>query len=401
MGMAAFFARLAACLLLIAPALSAATPNEVARFLAGLRPEDPELESLASRPEWTTHAAELDAAWAQLEKRQLTPIRLWRDSLLPSPAAAGRPLIYFFSGPDVLYAHSFFPEAPQYVLCGIEPVGTMPDPASLPPAQLSGGLRQLRQSLSSILSWSFFITKNMRTDLEASSLRGTTPILCLFLARHGCLIRSVEPVGFDKNGALNRSSPPFQGVEIRFQRLGEGSPNPVQTLFYFSADLSNGPIEKSGFLKWAGSLGPADAFVKSASYLMHTGDFTNVRKFLLENSDRILEDDSGIPLRHFDSGIWQIRALGAYPGPIELFKQFHQPDMESLYRRVYSSPLPFGFGYRWQPHQSSLILAEKRASLEQAARTAPHPAVTEPAPTAPAIPALPVPRLEPFLPSGR
>jgi hypothetical protein len=209
----------------------------------------------------------------------------------------------------------------------------------------------------------------MRTDLEASSFRGTLPILCLFLARRGCRIQSVEPVGLQKDGTLRKTSPPFHGVEIRFQRSSEGGPSPEQTLFYFSTDLSSGPVERSGFLKWCATLGPADALVKSASYLMHTEDFAAVRKFLLQNAERILEDDSGIPLRYFDAETWQIRALGAYPGPIELFKQFHQPELESLYRRVYPAPLPFGFGYRWQAPQSTLLLAEKRSAAAAAPST--------------------------------
>ncbi|MEY5010114.1 MAG: hypothetical protein RLZZ253_1253 [Verrucomicrobiota bacterium] len=355
------------CLLLAATPLPASPPDEVARFIAGLSTGDPALAPLCTQADWTAHSSELDAAWSQLEKRQLGPIRSWRSPLLPSEPA--RPLLYFFSGPDILYAHAFFPEAPTYVLCGIEPVGTLPDIASLNDAQRSAGLRQLRQSLSSVLSWSFFITKNMRTDFEASSFRGTLPILCLFLARHGCSIQSIEPVGLQKDGTLRKSAPPFHGVEIRFQRSSEGGPSPEQTLFYFSTDLSSGPVERSGFLKWCATLGPADALVKSASYLMHTEDFATVRKFLLQNAERILEDDSGIPLRYFDAETWQIRALGAYPGPIELFKQFHQPELESLYRRVYPAPLPFGFGYRWQAPQSTLLLAEKRSAAAAAPST--------------------------------
>jgi hypothetical protein len=212
----------------------------------------------------------------------------------------------------------------------------------------------------------------MRTDLESSPFRGTLPILCLFLARHGCKIQSVEPVGYQKDGVLQKSAPPFQGVEIRFHRQSEGTPYPEQTLWYFATDLSSGPVDRSGFLKWCSTLGPADAFVKSASYLMHTEDFVTVRKFLLQNAERILEDDSGIPLRHFGTETWQIRALGSYPGPIELFKQFHQPDLDALYRRVYPSPLPFGFGYRWQAPQSTLLLIEKRSA------TAPPPAAPIP-----------------------
>ena len=35
-------------------------------------------------------------------------------------------MLYMFSGPDFLYAISFFPTAPTYVLSGLEPVGEVP-----------------------------------------------------------------------------------------------------------------------------------------------------------------------------------------------------------------------------------------------------------------------------------
>ena len=43
----------------------------------------------------------------------------------------------------------------------------------------------LRASLSSVLSYSFFITKKMRTQLRRAHLSGTLPILYVFLARSG------------------------------------------------------------------------------------------------------------------------------------------------------------------------------------------------------------------------
>ena len=36
-------------------------------------------------------------------------------------------MLYMFSGPDFLYATSFFPNAATYVLAGLEPVGQIPD----------------------------------------------------------------------------------------------------------------------------------------------------------------------------------------------------------------------------------------------------------------------------------
>ena len=57
--------------------------------------------------------------------------------------------------------------------------------------------------MSSILSFSFFITKQMKVDLHAGQLSGTLPILYVFLARSGKTIRDVSPVALDDKGAAH------------------------------------------------------------------------------------------------------------------------------------------------------------------------------------------------------
>ena len=42
-------------------------------------------------------------------------------------------MLYMFSGPDFLYATSFFPNASTYVLAGLEPVGAVSDLTRLQP----------------------------------------------------------------------------------------------------------------------------------------------------------------------------------------------------------------------------------------------------------------------------
>src|SRR5260221_7262158 len=115
-------------------------------------------------------------------------------------------MFYMFSGPDILYAQAFFPNASTYVLAGLEPVGPVPDVRHLSPGALSAGLGNLRKSLNSVLSFSFFITKDMKTDLLQTQLGGTLPILYVFLARAGCKIDQVELVWLDKAGTVSTTN---------------------------------------------------------------------------------------------------------------------------------------------------------------------------------------------------
>lgn len=356
----------------------AATPDQNARFLAGLPTSDDSLKSLVSKPYFTEHASSFQSAWNSFDRRQTMPIHAWQKEQLPSAQPTPRPLIYLFSGPDILHAHAFFPDAPVYVLCGIEPIGGIPEIEKIDPSKVGASLQQIRQSLESVLSWSFFKTKNMKTDLTATPLQGTLPILYLFLARMNCTVESADWVSVDRSGTLVEervSGSLAPGVRIRFVRAGQTA---AQTVYYFSSDLSDGAADKSGFLKWCSSLGPCDAFLKSASYLLHTPSFQYARKFLLEHSERLLQDDSGVPLKHLNEKQWSLRPFGNYPGPITLFKDYPQPELAALYQKHTPSPLPFAFGYQWRPKQSGVVLATRTAPLVDKAEPTPSFRETKP-----------------------
>ena len=333
------------------------SPDVQARFLAGLPVRDTPLASLALEHSWVEHATEFDSAWKQLETRQLAKIREWSGTFLSESATANDPVLYFFSGPDFLYAQAFFPNAETYVLCGLEPVGAVPDITKLPAGALGPSLQNLRKALNAVLSFSFFITKDMKTDLNNTQLSGTLPILYVFLARSGSRIESVELVGLDKSGALVADKPATRGARIVF--FGPGGNR--QTLYYFTSDLSNDGIKANpAFLHFCETLGPAQSFLKAASYLPHLDFFRSARDFLLAHSKVIVQDDAGIPLRFFDREKWSLRLFGSYRAPIDTFKEHQQPDLAELYRTSNPAPLGFSFGYTWHPRDSSLILATPR-----------------------------------------
>jgi hypothetical protein len=346
------------CLLIFrAAAVEPASPNDQALFLAGLPVRESPLAPLSLSNAWAEHATSFDAAWAKLQKRQLAPIASWSAEFLGDLVRDRAPVFYPFSGPDFLYAHAFFPNADTYVLCGIEPVGGLPDVSRLPGETLAPALAALRQSLDDVLNFSFFITKKMRVDFTQTQLTGTLPVLYVFLARSGCHVDDVTLVGLDNTGRLVEGKSTTPGVRIRFTRPGAQTP---QTLYYFSSDLSDGAASRGGFLKWCDTLGEGRAFLKAASYLMHGGNFNTIRAFLLSHCKTIVQDEAGLPIKAYDLNRWSLRLFGAYPGPIEIFQEHTQPQLMELYRVSNAPKLSFGFGYRWQPAESTLIVASKK-----------------------------------------
>jgi len=350
-----------------AAGLMAASPNDQARYLAGLNVDASSLEPLAREQAWQAHAAEFQRAWIDVEERQLGPIRAWMPATLDFVYSDPSPLFYPFSGPDVLYAQAFFPHASTYILCGKEPVGQMPDVAALAPAVRAAALGNLRKSLNAILSFSFFITADMKNDLNATQLSGTLPVMMVFLARAGCQIRSVELVKLSSSGELTTEKSKTPGVKITFL----GTTGRTQTLYYFTTDLSNWGIKSNpGFMAFCQKQGQGNGFTKAASYLMHMDEFTTVRDFLLSCTRNVVQDDSGIPLRHFKSDQWVMGLYGHYPGPIELFAKHNQPDLRDAFAQHKAGDLPFGFGYQWGRGASSLIVGTALRSVPKAGTSA-------------------------------
>src|SRR5580692_11341952 len=360
---AALFAVLLA--LPVAPARSAetATADDTARFLAGLPPAPGSpLAALAKDPGWAQHARFFDSICAREDATTLSKVRAFAKEHLPQQHDT---MLYMFSGPDFLYATSFFPSASTYVLSGLEPVGDVPQLTSLPHGSVDASLRNIEGSLATILNLGFFITKNMKTQLTEGSVYGTLPILYVFLARTGKTVHEVSFVSLDKDGNFIAQDDPgrragrattqsaAKGVKIVFS---DGS-GPRQTLYYFSTDLSDGGVKISGFLEFCAKLGAADSFLKSASYLLHGGNFTRVRSFLIDHSATVLQDDSGIPLGYFDPKKWRLQPFGHYLTPLGIFPNTYQPRLAELYRNA--APLDFGIGYRWRKNESNLLLATR------------------------------------------
>ena len=262
-------------------------------------------------------------------------------------------LFYPFSGPDYINADVFFPNMENYIFFGLEPPGSLPNPASVKKEELSAHYKMYEQSIHHIIYLSFFRTHSMKVDLSSMEVDGAAPVLLIFMARAGKKIIDIKPFRFAEDGSLsydsifNNFSPgqKFQkGVEIKFRT--EDNPN-IQTLVYFSIDISDSYLaSNSGISNYLTAIDSSCAvYIKSASYLLHDPYFETIKSLILSKGKLVLQDDSGMPYKFYDKKNWKVNLYGVYDRPIPLFSRYYQKEMGDDYTALDNKVLPFRRGY--------------------------------------------------------
>ncbi len=339
--------------------------NDAIAFLAGMEFPHQGDHPLTSTSSWTNHVSQLDKDFESHQERVLFPMTKWSNASLTPELTQGSTVRYLFSGPDILHAYHMFPTADTFIMCGLEPVGEVPDLSELNTGNASKALGEVRNALGEIINLSFFRTKDMKDDLQFATFRGTTPIIMIFLARSGQYIKGLEFLDLNSDGTITSKgldSKGADGVKIQFgpQRLQQ-----TKTVYYFSSDLSDSGFDSTGFEGWLETFPEGNAYLKAASFLMHQSWFSKVRDHLIKYSDQLVQDDSGIPFKYFKADEWYVDLYGVYTGPIDLFAEYYQADMRAAYKSR-NKPLDFGTGYKWRKGESNLMRFLKQDALPEA-----------------------------------
>lgn len=328
-------------------AQGSASTTDIARFLAGKSVHSgAKLSQLQQTGNYQTYAGEMSHKWNRYAAYRVNRQQNWSRANVASAIGAPSTLLYPFGGPDLLHAIAMFPDTSNYVLLGLEPVGAVPSLEAIDSSHVLSALPQFARSMDVELKIGYFITQEMRGNLTQATLHGVTPIL---LATIGFLDGQVHSVNSISAGGRS-------GVEIRFAIPGGGS----KRVTYVSGDLSNGGFT-GAYRSWVASNGGSVAYFKAASYLTHNDGFSAIRNHVLSNCRAVLQDDSGIPYRSFDSSKWNVQLFGSYDRPIELFAKHQQNDLQGAYNASGGTPgINFGSGYHIRGSIANLQLYTRK-----------------------------------------
>lgn len=345
-------------------AMGRAKLNASAHFMAGMADSR---SSVAQSAAWKEHAEFMRAAWSRLDGRQVAAMTAWRDAELGRACPAGGTLMYPFSGPDFLNAHWLFPGCGTIVMFGLEPIGEVPDIEALGDKDRARLTADVRTAMKNFIGRNYFITDYMARQLRTSHLRGVLPVVALSMALSGMEIVSIKP---NQLAPIPREKPAegqpmrqLKGVTIEYLAPGSATPRRVH---YFTVDAADkGLAHYPEFLAYVRSLAPTTTFIKSASYLLHGNEFRQMRAALLDISDVIVQDDTGVPYLMLEDRGWNVHLHGRYGRPIPPFGGAYQVALSRAYKEQGTSPLPFTFGYQYhdlRDTRSNLIVAQRASS---------------------------------------
>jgi hypothetical protein len=337
--------------------------NEIAAIIAGMQENSSRFLELIENPNYQAYYKSFNSRWAGFDSSRMTKLKTFQTDELEKVVPAQSILFYPFSGPDILYANTFFPKAERYIMIGLEPVGSLPELHQAD--SLKGYFDKLNNSLNAILKFSFFRTVSMSSDLKNKQVDGTLHVLLLFLKRNGHAIADIKPLTVDSTGKaiyMNsfkelKSTPlKTRGVEITFITPEKE----VKTVTYFSLNAADdGLRENQGFVTYMKQLNPCNTYLKGASYLMHKSYFSVIRDIILNQSKAVIQDDSGIALRYFSENqrTWEYHFFGKYTRPIPMFGSCYQSDLDSVYKQQGSKDIGFGIGYNFRDKNSNFMVA--------------------------------------------
>ncbi len=298
-------------------------------------------------------------SFAQLEasyhKQFATRMRDW--SLAQLADLQGRPVLYLFSGPDIVTTMALFPNASHLVLVADQ----KPEYELLSQADSDSPEKTERECR--MLSF-FSHLGYYRTD-DLNGKVGTRPrfmkLLAYSIAFGGATITNAELLGIGAGGELQGFPPGTarkpQGVRFTAQRRDGGT----LTVDYLVIDLANHGLKADpaalAFLRHAGG---DVLFLKSASHLLQSPHFSVLADLLMSPPAQfVVQDETGLGVDRLNKA-YQLTLYGKFTDPQALWAHnasAHAFADEYATHEV-KGALPFTIGYE-KKAGSALIVGRR------------------------------------------
>ena len=344
--------------------------DDVAKILAGLEIESEKKSyiHLTDSSNYKAYSRRIDSYWKKAETNYFKEIRQFRDeninNLTPTNTA-----LYPLSGADFINLYHFNSDSPRFIMIGLQDPGKIADFHSLKSDEFKTAFRNLESLVYELTYLNYYTSKRLDRDSKNRFISGVGPVILIFLKRFGFYISEFTEIHMDSEGMIqsgsagNTPGKNHPGIRIRFYREGDQF---LRELFFFKIFLnyeSGTQLTPEG--KFFSRQNRFNLMFKSAEYIMQMEEYRPFLNTILEKTDRVIEDESGAPIKAFRRDQWDIKVFGKYIGRIPLKNTPDVPfqdELKELFETQKPPKLgfPFGYGVLKGKEKSNLIYIHRK-----------------------------------------
>lgn len=313
--------------------------------------------------------------------------RGWFDDVVPKDLP--RTVVYPFGGGDLLSALVAFPDATEITTISLELAGDPRRLRTLAPAAIERSLEALRTEIGGLISVGSNTSENL-SNQQRNDLPGQVSSFLLGLVAGGYEPVAMRYFTLDDTGAvhyLDRAEideidqqarttrprslkydwlPPtfshaFANVEIQYGKPGDPQ---LRVHRHIGWNLGDAYLAKHPqVIRHLEKKGAVTMLTKGASYLLHRGDFSVIRGYLLDHLAWMLSDSTGIPPTYAGPAGMIQETYGHYAGAFLESAQANRHDdaFVALWHAQKPRRLPFRFGYVDKDKQAHLVVTRPRS----------------------------------------
>lgn len=317
------------------------------------------------------HCDELERAYGDYRKSWIDVAEPFIASLRPKDLPGI--VVYPFGGGDLASALATFPDATEITTISLEPAGDIRPMDALAPDRLAQELQFHRSHLERLFEKAHSRTDNLEKEsktelpgeilfaLAALAVHGDEPVaLRYFRLRPDGSIAYVTQADIDSAKTVVDRRALFANAELGFRSSRPGAPMRVLRHISFNLDDAHVAADPS-LLAHLNAKGKVSSMTKAASHLLWSEHFATIRTWLLEHTDWMIPDSTGIPPRFALPAGFVQDAYGAFhgPAPFGLLDDRDASDVKRLFTSQPARDLPFRYGYPDRDGHGHMIVTRR------------------------------------------
>lgn len=307
---------------------------------------------------YDAHCQRMRTVVDDYKKKWLAPAREFFAAHVP--AGLPKKVVYPFAGGDLATALAIYPDADEITTISLEPAGDPRTLGMLKPAEMKAALGVVTKELSSFYRANYSVTMNMIGAMRGAKLptqlifglsalvvNGYEPdSLRYFEVKDDGSLKYLEQADVDAAataktaGARNAL---FSNIELVFHKQGTSR---KQVYRHILANLNDAHLKKyPAVLAHLEAKGTVAGMTKAASYLLTFGEFSTMRKYIIDHVVWMVSDTTGLEPKHGTPAGFEYETYGSFTTSNMPAGKSASPAYAKLFKSQPSRKLPFRFGY--------------------------------------------------------